>query len=377
MFRRLDSYLFRQLLTAWGFIVVAMTLVVLLILSFRVLSLVIENAGSLGIFLQLIALTIPTFLPVVLPVSLAAAVIFMIHKLAMDSELVVMSAAGVSLWRLLLPAVMLGLIVTGIGLLTSTIASPWANRELVRLQYEVRSNVGIFLLRAGTFNDIVTNLTFYARRRDREGGLEGILIHDTRKPATPVTIMAERGMMVMRAKDEPRLIVFNGIRQEYDKRTKKLSELRFDNYTFDLRLLRGSIINRTPDPREIPTAKLFTNDAKFLQDNNYKAERLRAEGHQRLANPFLSLAAAFISVALLLFGEFNRRGLTNRMGAAIVTIIVLLALQLWLTNLSVKAALFIPMLYGMNLAAIMAGIALLLWPSTSSLNSNQAAADET
>ena len=102
--QRLGLYLFRQHTTAFLFATLAVSFVVLFTQSFRLLSLVIDNSATLLIFFNLLALSVPTFLPLVLPLGLGVATIFVYNKLAVDSELVVMRAAGLSPMRQAMPA---------------------------------------------------------------------------------------------------------------------------------------------------------------------------------------------------------------------------------------------------------------------------------
>ena len=93
---RLYLYLFRQLVVAFVFAAAAVTFVILFTQSFRLLSLVIDSSSTMWFFFRLMALSIPTFLPLVLPLGLGVAILFVYHKLAIDSELVVMRAVGIS-----------------------------------------------------------------------------------------------------------------------------------------------------------------------------------------------------------------------------------------------------------------------------------------
>src|ERR1700744_381767 len=104
---RLNLYLLRQLLVAFIFSCVAVTFVILFTQSFRLLTLVIDNSSTMWYFFRLMALSIPTFLPLVLPLGLGVAVLFVYHKLAIDSELVVMRAVGFSPMRQAMPALIL------------------------------------------------------------------------------------------------------------------------------------------------------------------------------------------------------------------------------------------------------------------------------
>lgn len=317
---RLDRYLMRQLALAFIFATMGVSFVVLFSQLFRLLSLVIDNSGTIVVFIKLMGLTIPAFLPIVLPLAFGTATLFVYHKLATDSELIVMRSAGISPLRQATPALMLGLIVTFFCACLTLWMTPYANKTLVALQYEVRNSYAVFLSRPGYFNDITEGLTFYARRRGSGGALEGILIHDVRKPEIPVTTMASTGQVIDN-NGQPQIVIFNGRRQEMDLATGKLSELAFDQYVLDLNALRAASAPRLPDAREQTIDELLhpTPDMLKFRTTN---EHLMAELHQRFAIPFLVMSYMMIGLAAILAGEFNRRGLGRRVLAAIIAIIV-------------------------------------------------------
>lgn len=349
MNQRLNLYLFRQILIAFVFAAFAVSFVILFTQSFRMLSLVIDNSSTMMVFFELMALSVPTFLPLVFPLALGVAVIFVYHKLAVDSELVIMRAAGISPWRLSLPAVVLsGFVVMACFTLTLWL-SPAANSGLVTLQYKVRDSYAVFLSRPGNFNDITDGLTFYAHRRGSNGALEGILIHDVRTPEIPVTIMANTGQVVDNH-DQPQIIIFNGRRQELDTRTGRLSELAFDQYVLDLNALRAATTARSPDPRE---QSFFQLVRQLGEEQPASArgshERLMAEIHQRMASPFLALAFALIGLATILSGEFNRRGTGKRILTASTAIIVIQAAFMSINGFAVHHPWMASGLYGISI----------------------------
>lgn len=320
---RLSLYLFRQLLTAFVFAAGAVAFVILFTQSFRMLSLVIDNSSTMWIFFELMALSVPTFLPLVLPIGLGVATLFVYNKLAIDSELVVMRAAGISPMRQAMPALRLAGMVFVTCLALTLWVSPAANRTLVALQYKIRDSYAVFLSRPGNFNDITDGLTFYAQKRDASGALEGILIHDVRKADAPVTIMANTGQVVDNAA-EPQIIVFNGRRQELDVKSGKLSELAFDQYVLDLNALRSASGPRLADPREQTIFDLLNPTADMLK-SRASHEHLLAELNQRFATPFLALAYTLIGLTAILAGDFNRRGMGKRILSASLAIIALQA----------------------------------------------------
>jgi lipopolysaccharide export system permease protein len=339
-------YLLRQFLIALVFTCTVVTIVALFTQSFRLLSMVINNAAGVWAFLQLASLLIPTFLNVVLPIGLAIAIIFVFQKLAGDSELVVMRAAGLSPLSLARPALWLGAVAVACGLVLAFWVSPWANRTFVKLQYDIRNEFSVYAVRPGVFNDVGKGLTFYARRRDSKGGLEGLLIHDARKPDMPVTIMADRGMLTM-VEDAPRIVVFSGQRQEFDRVNNRITTLDFTQYAFDLGLLKGSN-DRLPDPRELSLEDLLADEPVAIKRGN-GVDRLRAELHQRIAGGLSGLAFAVLAAAIMLGGEFSRRGMATRVIAAALTIVVYQAALMWLNNLAAKNLTFVPALYALVL----------------------------
>ncbi|MFY9287628.1 MAG: LptF/LptG family permease [Alphaproteobacteria bacterium] len=315
--QRISFYIFRQLMIALIFAAAAVSFVVLFTQSFRLLSLVIDNSSTLWIFLELMLLAVPTFMPLVLPLSVGLATIFIYNKLAVDSELVIMRAAGMSPMRLALPAILVGTIVMVACYMCTLYLTPAANRAMVAVQYEVRNNYAVFLSRPGNFNDITAGLTFYAQKRNGQA-LEGILIHDVRIPKAPITLMAKTGQVI--EKDGgPQIVVFNGKRQEMDVTTGRLNELAFDQYVLDLNALRSAESSRLPDPRE-QTAFELLNPSDDMLKMRASRERLIAELHQRLASPLLALSFTLIGLAAMLFGQFSRRGMGKRivLGAAII-----------------------------------------------------------
>jgi len=313
---------------------VAVCFVVLFAQFFRMLTFVIDNAGGVWVFFKLMALLVPTFLPLVLPISLGIAVLFVYHKLAMDSELVVLGAAGLSPKQLARPALGVALASLLLGLLLSLWLTPAASRALVTLQYAVRDDFSAFILRPGAFNDIGKGLTVFARRRSSEGGLEDILVHDVRQARKPVTIMAEKGRLSFESR-APKIIVFEGRRQEMNLETGHLQELVFDSYVLDLQMIKSARKDRMPDAREMSLPRLLREQASPQHTARF-ITRLRTEIHQRLAGPLLSLTFTYVAVTVILVGSFNRRGMTRRVLMAALAMVVVQAVMFGLVSLAGK-----------------------------------------
>jgi len=349
LIQRINLYLIQQLIIAFLFSSIAVSFVVLFTQSFRMLSFVIDNSSSLLIFVQLMGLMIPTFLPIILPISFGVSVLFIYHKFAVDSELVVMRSAGLSPFKLAKPALILAMILIVFGGVLSIWATPAANRSLVYLQYKVKDKFSSLMIKPGVFNDISKGLTLFAQRRDVAGRLENILVHDVRKPKTPITIMAKKGQFTIES-GMPKIVIFEGRRQEIDVATGHLQQLDFDRYVLDLNVLKSKKTTRQPNPRELSIIDLFKEQNKDISDS--RKGKIRAEIHQRLASPFLALTFALIGLSVILVGDFNRRGMTKRVVMATIYIVVVQAAMLGLISQVAKSVWFVPVLYLVAFAPI-------------------------
>ena len=315
--KRLTLYLFRHLTVATLFVTAGLTLVIWLTQSLRLLEIVVDGGAPIYLFLQLMLVTLPTFLSIVLPIGLLAAVLFTYNRLTMDSELVVMRAAGVGPWGLAKPAVLLALIVMAICYSLTLYLAPASYGELARLEGMAKSQFSTVFLREGVFNEAGDGLTVYVRRRMADGELQGLLIHDTRVAGKPVTINAERGRTVEGGAGA-RVVVFDGNRQEMDLETGRMSQLFFDRYAVDFRVFERQLSDRPARRAGAIDQRVDHTPRRYRNWRPFKA-RLTVELHQRYTSPIFALGFTLMGVAILLVGEFNRRGQSRRIIAAVAS----------------------------------------------------------
>ncbi|HEX5395567.1 MAG TPA: LPS export ABC transporter permease LptF [Candidatus Limnocylindria bacterium] len=308
---RIDRYIFHQLLVVTLFIAVTLTCVVWLTQSLRFIEMIVNRGLSVPLFVYFTLLLLPTFLSIIIPVALFAAVLFVYNRLLADSELVVLRAGGLSPYALARPALVLAALATIVGYGLNLYLVPVSYHEFKDLQYNLRNAYPMVLLQEGVFNTIMKGVTVYVRDRTDDGELHGIIVYDSRIEKKPVTMMAERGAIVSGTKG-PRVIMINGNRQEVNK-DGTLSLLYFDRYSFDIASTSGSNAARWREPRERFIGELFNPPPQ----DQWNLAKLRMEGHNRLAQPLQPLAFTLVALALLLGGEFNRRGNGWRLIAAV------------------------------------------------------------
>ncbi len=340
--KEITRYILEQLVEVTLFVTIALTGVVWLSQSLRFVDLIINRGLSFFTFVYLTFLLLPSFLAILLPIALFCAVAYTYHRLTTDSEIVVLRSAGLSDMDLMKPALIMAGLMVALGYTITLYLQPAGFREFKDRQFVIRADYSRFLLQEGSFNNLGEGLTVYIRERLANGEVLGILIHDNRDRDAPVTMMAERGVL-LNGPDGPYLSLFKGNRQEMNRDRGKLSLLYFDRHNVDLSDLIDAEGPRWREPRERYLHELF-GEPRDDGEITYQRE-LRAEGHNRLVSPLYSLVMTLIALASLLGGEFNRRGRAARMVFTGVIAVAFQGLALGLTYFIVKMPLLTPLPY--------------------------------
>lgn len=336
-------YVFRQLFVGMIFVTAGLTCVIWLSQSLRFVELIVNRGVSVGTFVYLILLMLPNFLTIILPIALFCVVVFIYTKLISDRELVVMRAAGVSQTSLAKPAVILALATVTLSYALNLSLVPNSYSMFRELQWDIRYNYSHILLKEGAFTDVTNRVTVYIRERANDGQLLGILVHDQRDPAKPITLMAAKGAMVVGDKGA-RVAMFNGNRQSIDGKTNKLSILYFDRYVIDLGKSKGSVENRDREARERSLGELLDIDnAKGVADRD--RGKFVVEAHKRLFSPLYPLGFTMIALACLISGGFTRRNQNRQVLLSIGLMVTVQATALGLENVVSKNLDLIPLLY--------------------------------
>lgn len=303
------------------FVALVLTVVVFLTQSLKFLELVINAGASSSSFWLLTLLALPRFIEVILPLALMAATLFLYNRMTMDSELVVVRAVGASPLSMARPAIVLGTIVTIFLWATTLWATPAALSNMHQMRQVIKAQFSSLLFREGVFNQAGQGLTLYIRERSSDGEMLGLMIHDSReKTKNPSTILAKRGVIVVDG-DNQQVVVYDGSRQEFDRKTGTLHRLNFERYTIDLPE-SAPVRQRWAEPEERTFFELFDPDLENALDVRNLRE-FKVEIHRRIISPLLALVFTLIPCCALLLGPLDRRGQAWRIVFAIGGIVII------------------------------------------------------
>jgi lipopolysaccharide export system permease protein len=335
--RQYMRYIIRQL--AWSTLAIALSLTSIVWLSqaLRFIDYIVNRGVSILMFLHLTLLMVPSLFMIVLPFALLCATLYTYNRLTQDSELVVLQSAGLSRFQVAKPALTMAVYVTLISYAITLYILPLTYSQFKDMQVFLRDNFASLLLQEEVFNSPVDGLTVYIKERDNNGNLRGIIVHDSRDPAHPLTMMAELGKLVQTPQG-PRFLLVNGNRQEMSN--GHLNLLQFKSYAVDIGFYTSKRRMGARQPEELFPAQLFS-----YQGDPQMVNEMRAEGHKRLAWPLYDLALVMLAIGILISGEFNRRSQWRRITLAAGAGSVALLVGFGLTNVAARYPMLIALIY--------------------------------
>jgi len=310
-------YIFRTTLGAFVLILISLTLVIWLATALRDLDLMTSQGQTILTFVAITSLVIPQLILVIAPIALVIAAAHVLNKLATDSELIVMNAAGMSPWRLFRAFMAVAGVVCVLVLVLSAYLSPLSLRELRRLAAKARADFVTNIVQPGRFITLERGLTFHIRERQADGLLLGVFVDDRRDPKDQSTILAEQGK-ILQNDQGTYLLLQTGNVQRHKAEDQDPNIVLFDRYAFDMSRLAGAA-QTGPVVYSVRERNLWD----LLFPNRYDQVLLkepgefRAEMHDRLVAPLYPLAFMIVAFAYLGAPRTTRQSRTWSLASAV------------------------------------------------------------
>ena len=205
-FTIMDRYLLSELIPPFLFGVGAFSsLGVTIDAVFELVRKIVESGLPVGIAIQVFLLKMPNFIVLAFPMSTLLATLMTYSKLSSESELIALRGCGVSVYRMVLTAVMLSLVVTGMTFVFNEQIAPTANYQANQtLQNALKSDKPIFKQQNifypeyrdiqeadGSKSRMLTRL-FYADQFDGKR-MKGLTIIDRSTKGLNQVVVAESG----------------------------------------------------------------------------------------------------------------------------------------------------------------------------------------
>ncbi|WP_112662971.1 LPS export ABC transporter permease LptF [Microvirga flavescens] len=351
----LERYILKIAFNAFAACLIALTGVIWITQALRELDLLTAKGQTIMVFLTVTGLSLPALITVISPVALFIATIYALNKLNSDSELIVMSAAGMPPRRLLKPFFALSAFVCVIVGFMTIYVMPASFQEMRDLVTKIRADFVSNMVKEGQFTTLDNGITFHFREKSGDA-LLGIFMQDMRDKEKPVVYLAERGQAV-EADGQSYLVLEKGSVHRKEANSKDTSIVAFERYAVDLSAFNqdgGDVVYK---PRERSTMQLFSPDRNEFY-YQFQSGRFRSELHDRLSSWLYPLAMMMIAFAALGDAQTTRQGRGLAIATAVVGVVVLRIAGFAASSAAIRTPWALIGVYGAPILAI--GLALIL-----------------
>jgi lipopolysaccharide export system permease protein len=333
LYMQFNLYIFNQLLRTTLALTSVLVGIIWLFQTIRILELVVNRGAPVSDFLIMSVASMPLWLMIAIPISGFIAVNWVYSRILADRELLVMQSIGLSPLQLAKAPIALGILLTGFLAVNSVYILPASFGVYKDLQFKLRNSIPTILLRDGVFIEVVDDMTMFIGSRDDDDVMRDLFIHDARLGDRIITMTAKSGAFIERD-GSPTLILQNGERSERNAEGQSGAVLLFETHSVTItRSSSQPTARATIDINEDTIANLLSPAA--ASSPQYYLQR-HAEGHYRIASPWLGLGLALLSAAIILRGQIRRDLWTRRasmnIGACVLVIIAVVVTRGWVTN---------------------------------------------
>ncbi|MBD3225915.1 MAG: LPS export ABC transporter permease LptG [Caldithrix sp.] len=301
MFRFLDQYILRQFLINLLIAVITWIIIFLVVDIIENISDFIDNGASVSQFAQYYLYYIPYIISLTLPVAVLLSVLFTMSMFANHNEVVAQLSSGISLYRILLPLFLMGLLIsTGAGFFNEWVV-PRANEMRFNLKrYEIKGHTPpSSKSRSNLFRQDTGNRRFAIKYYNGET-----------QTAKGVSIQTFRGRNLVERIDASRMIwkekhwlLKEGSVRRFKGQTEKLYQFT-DSTIADIRLQPKDMLELQKKPEEMSYSEL-NYFIKEIRSVGGEVRKWLVERHLKIAMPFANFIVILLGAPL---ASRRRRG---------------------------------------------------------------------
>ena len=298
-----SRYIFKKTLTGFAGIISIFVFLIWFSRAIGFVRYVTENGVGLSKFFYLFILILPWLLLIIVPISLFAAILLVYNRLINSNEITILKNSGLTKLAICRPVIGLTIMASLFCFLLSFYLMPYSNKQLRLSRLDFKNNYSNLSFSPQTF-ETLNELTIYAKDRDLNDNLSGILLHDKRSNDYSLTITAKSGNIVTE-NNSVLLYMDDGTIQKFNYKDDKSEILNFDNYVFNL-----TETQKGDDSMRWKAKERYLSELLNPQDDSEEKDlqKYRAEIHQRYTYPLLPIVFSIIALACILRGQFSRRG---------------------------------------------------------------------
>lgn len=297
-----SRYLFTEGLAPLLFSLLGLTVFFVSGMLYEMTDMLVTGRISIFVVAQILFCRLPWVWVMVLPISALFATVFSLGRLMKDNEIDCMRMSGLSLYRIYVPFILLGLLVSFTAYWMEEQVVPWANSRTTELFSQVVKMGRDVQMKENVFFRESDGRLFYVRQADRANQIVyDIMIYETLSDDRSRTriITAPKGIYT-----DNEWELETGVVHERDENGFVISQTRFDAYLISVENGSRHFFSEGKSPEEMTRAEL-AQEIQLFTKMGLKTSDLEVSYYLKLAKAFASLILVLVGVPLSLR---NRRG---------------------------------------------------------------------
>lgn len=322
----LRGYILKELAGPFFYSFVVFTFVMLIGNIIKLADLVINKGVDFLSVCKLFFYMLPWLFTFTIPMAVLTGTLLSFGRLAADNEITAMRASGISLYRLAIPLVTVGLIIS----LISVELNDWILPRLRFASRKLIAQIGIknptAYLEAGTFIKAFKNYIIFVYGIDKNK-LSNIRIYQPQEGRPTRTIIAARGEFTsVPEKDIIRLKLVNGTSDEPNpKDPNNFYKLIFKTYYMTLDLREGRDINIQKKKSDMSFVEL-KEEVRKLSAEGINPAPLIIEINKKMSYSFASLVFILIGIPLALMARRGEKAIGFGLSLCVIVLYYILLL---------------------------------------------------
>lgn len=307
--RILRNYVIKEMFPPLVLSLIVITFAFLIGNIVKLADYVINKGVELIYIWKLFIYLIPNLLSYAIPMAVLTATLLAFGRLSSDNEITAMQASGINLYRISMPAIIIGLLLSVLSLPLHDKIVPMAHYNARMLLKEVGLRHPAAYLEAGTFikgfKDYILFIYDIKYGKDKTV-FKNLRIYQPQKDGPIRTIVAKSGELIsLPDKNTIKLKLIDGTSEEPNPMNPRhFYKLNFKTYYITLTLDDSTMQESGKKNKEMTFDELI-KAADELEKIGIDSTPLKRRLHKRIASSFASLAFVFIGLPLAIT---TRRG---------------------------------------------------------------------
>lgn len=298
----IQRYIFKELLPPFGISVAFFTFVFVMTQLPTITNYIVAyQIGVLSVGLLLIY-TMPFFFQFIIPMSIMISVLLTFLRMSGDMEIVALKAGGVSVYRLLPPVLVFGLIGALLTAFMAVYGLPTGRKATRQLIYDVATAHVDLGLKPRQFIDAYQDVMLYIHEVDpATKTLKHIFIEDRRSEGMTSAVVAPRGRLFFDADQMvANLRLYDGTIHQVNLAEGRVNDLSFSTYDIRLDVAQapGPPVHQRPLHVEEMTMAQIRQTLLSATEKDSRYYKALLEWHKKFSLPGACLALALLGLPL-------------------------------------------------------------------------------